>query len=445
MLDSHVFHRQLHRPQPVAVRASGMHVFDSQGKRYLDGVGGVAVNIIGHGVTEITEGIASRADELSFTYGAVFSNPWQEELAERLVSLSPFTDASVYFASGGSEANEVAIKLARQYHLERGHGTKWKVISRRQSYHGNTIAMANLSGRPSWRRGFDPYFFDVPKISAPYSYRAPTSIDSTKLLEFWMDEFEAMIFHEGAETISAFIAEPIIGSSLVGVVPPTGYYEGIRKICDRHDILFVADEVFSGYGRTGANFAIDHWKVLPDIITAGKGVGSGYVPISACILSPGVDRVIRAGTGMHTQGFTFSGSAFACFIGVQVNTYVREHALIERSAALGRYLHNALQQLYQTCPAIGDVRGKGLLAGIELVADRDSKTPFSVDLNVAQRIVDRCAESGLLLLAGSPNAGLDRGGDLLQITPPFIITETQVDDLVSLLGDAIEQVTAPLC
>lgn len=445
MLDSHVFHRQLRHPQPVAVRGKGMYVFDSVGKQYLDGVGGVAVNIIGHGVREITAGIASRAEELTFSYGAVFSNPWQEELAHRLVGLSPFDDGSVYFASGGSEANEVAVKIARQYHLERGAIGKWKVVSRRQSYHGNTIAMSNLSGRPSWRKGFDPYFFDAPKVSAPYTYRAPVSIDSDRLLEFWLEEFEALVFHEGAETISAFIVEPIIGSSLVGVVPPDGYYQGMREICTRHDILFIADEVFSGYGRTGANFSIDHWQVLPDIITAGKGVGSGYVPIAACILSPRVDGVIRGGSGAHTQGFTFSGTAIACFIGVQVNDYVRERSLIERSATMGRYLHSSLQKLQQTLAVIGEVRGKGLLAGLELVSDRETRTPFSPDAAVAHSVVAHCADAGLLILPGTPNAAGELGGDLLQISPPFIITEAQVDDLVSILGHAIAAVTGPLC
>lgn len=437
MITPVVFRRNLGSAQPTAVRAAGVHVWDSTGKRYLDGVGGVAVNIIGHAVPEITEDLARLREELSFTYAAVFGNPWQDELAARLIELSPYAQASVYFASGGSEANEVAIKLARQYHLERGTTTKWKVLSRAQAYHGNTLATSAISGRPSWQRGFDPYFMPVPRISAPNLYRLPPGIDEDAALAFWTDEFRRLIAHEGASTISAFIAEPIIGSSLVGVVPPPGYYEMVRALCDEHDILFIADEVLAGYGRTGANFSIDHWGVLPDIITAGKGIGSGYAPIAACILSGAVADTIGGGSGMHTQGFTFSGTAFVSHIGVKVNDYVVEHGLIERSATMGRYLHARLAALHDSIDAVGEVRGRGLLGGIELVADRTTKAPFAPELAIASKIVAECADRGVMLMAGPPGSVPGEGGDLIQISPAYVITESQVDEIVEVLGDAI--------
>lgn len=435
-----VFRRNLRAPQPTAVRAAGMHVWDSTGKRYLDGVGGVAVNIIGHAVPQITEDIVRLREQLSFTYGAVFANPWQDELAARLVDLSPFAAGSVYFASGGSEANEIAIKLARQYHLERGDSTRWKVLSRAQAYHGNTLATSAISGRPSWQRGFDPYFMPASRASAPNLYRLPPGIDDEAALAFWTDEFRRLIIQEGADTVSAFIAEPIIGSSLVGVVPPPGYYEMIRALCDEHGILFIADEVLAGYGRTGARFSIDHWGVLPDIITAGKGIGSGYAPIAACILSSAVADTIADGSGTHTQGFTFSGTAFVSHIGVKVNDYVMENGLIERSALMGDYLHMRLTDLHHSIDAVGEVRGRGLLGGIEFVADRSTKAPFAPELAIASKIVDHCAERGVMLMAGPPGSVPGQGGDLIQISPAYVITETQIDEIIDVLGEAIRAV-----
>ena len=416
-----------------------MYVEDADGRRYLDGVGGIAVNIIGHAVPEITRDLHSRREEMSFTYGAVFTNPWQEELARRLVDMSPFEKASAYLVSGGSEANEVAIKLARQYHLERGQSSKWKIVSRWEGYHGNTLATIAISGRPSWRHGFDPYFVTSPKVSAPYEYRAPVEIDRDRLVDYWIEEFRQLLFHEDPRTVAAFIAEPVIGTSLVGVVPPPGYYEGIRQVCDENDVLFIADEVLAGYGRTGKNFSIQHWDVLPDIITVGKGVGSGYAPLAACILSAHVADTIADGSGRHTQGFTYSGNALACYIGVQVNEYVREHQLIARSAEMGQYLHARLGDLKDCTSAIGDVRGRGLLGGIELVADRDTKQPFPESQLVAAGVVAECAAHGVLV-AAAPRGTLPQGGDLLQVSPAYVIEEAEIDRLVEVLGKAISTV-----
>ncbi|MDI2099429.1 aspartate aminotransferase family protein [Ruicaihuangia caeni] len=437
-----VFHRDLLRPHKAIARADGMYLYDADGKRYLDGVGGVAVNIIGHAVPEITAEIDQRREQLSFSYAAVFSNPWQEQLAESILEMSPFDRGSVFFASGGSEANEIAIKFARQYHLERGNARKWKVISRWQAYHGNTFATLGISGRPSWRSGFDPYFAPNPRVSAPYGYRAPVGLSDEALLDYWIEEFERVVFHEGAETIAAFIAEPVLGSSLVGVVPPAGYYERIRAICDRHDILFIADEVLAGYGRTGKNFSIDHWNAMPDIITAGKGIGSGYVPIAAVVLSERVADAFASGSGSHTQGYTFSGMPMACFIGTKVHAYLTEHGLVERSARMGEYLHARLREMQGRVEAVGEVRGIGLLGGVELVADRATRAPFSASERVARRVVDACEQRGLALLPGSPDADFGNGGDLIQISPAYVIDEAQIDELVGTLEEAIVEVAA---
>lgn len=424
------------------VRGDGVYLFDQDGSRYLDAVGGVAVNIIGHGVQEIGDAIARNVQQTSFAYGAAFTSPWQEELARNLVSISPFTDASVYFTSGGSEANETAVKLARQYHLERGKAQKWKVVSRWQSYHGNTLATLGLSGRPSWRQPYDPYLVASPHIVPPYCYRCPFERTYPSCGVACADDLERTILQEGPDTVSAFIAEPIIGTSLAGVVPVPEYYARIREICDRYDILFIADEVLTGYGRTGKAFSIDHWGIRPDILTVGKGVGSGYVPLAACIADPAVVDSLRSGGGKFTHGFTYSGMPISCFIGQQVFNYVQQHDLFRASAVNGAYLHERLHAMAETREYIGDVRGLGMLAGVELVADHESKQPFPRERAITDRIVIEAEARGLLLREGTPDANYGKGGDQIQISPAYVITREQIDDVVDILADSIDTVVA---
>lgn len=439
---SPILHRDLRGDHRVAARGHGVYLYDTTGRRYLDAAGGSAVNVIGHGVAEITAELPYLHAELTYTYGDTFVNPWQLELADRVSAMSPIRDPWIMFVSSGSEATETAIKLARQFHVERGNANKWKVISRWQSYHGNTIGAAALSGRPSWRDMFDPYFFHVPRVSAPYGYRAPTGLSDADLVGYWAEELERVIFHEGAETISAFIAEPVLGSSLVGVVPPPGYYQRIREICDEHDILFIADEVLAGYGRTGRNFSIDHWSVVPDIITAAKGVGSGYTSIGVCILAERIGATIRDTSGRHTQGFTYSGLPIACHIATKVNDFIVQHDLVEHSRTAGLYLRARLEELQQKHDAIGDVRGLGTLAGIEFVADRTTKEPFDPAMRVAQSVVRACAERGVIVNTGTPSSAYGAGGDQIQITPPYVISNPEIDELVDALDGAITETLA---
>ncbi len=441
---SPVMHRNLKRDYTSIVRGSGVYLYDSDGRAYLDAVGGVAVNIIGHGVQEIGDAIAANVEETSFAYTAAFTTPWQEELAARLVGIAPFDEASVFFTSGGSEANETAIKLARQYHVERGHSQKWKVVARWQSYHGNTLTTLAVSGRPSWRGPYDPYLMASPHIVPPYCYRCPFEKTYPTCGVECAEDLERTILLEGPETISAFIAEPIVGTSLAGVVPVPEYYAKIREICDRYDILFIADEVLTGYGRTGKAFSIDHWGVKPDILTLGKGAGSGYVPLAACIADASVVEVLRSGSGRFLHGFTYSGMPIACFIGIQVFDYVIKHDLFERSATNGAYLHAELVKMAEKREHVGDVRGLGMLAGVEIVADPSTRQPFEKSLAITDRVVAAAEERGLLLREGTPDANYGRGGDQIQISPAYVISTTEIDELVTLLGESIDVVLEDL-
>lgn len=437
-MESGVFYRNL-RSEPVTIlRGEGVNLYDTEGKRYIDAVGGTAVVSIGHGVSEIYDAIAAHKDEITYVYGATLTNRWQEELSRAILSVAPANMRKVYFVSGGSEANETAIKMARQYHLHRGNAGKHKVIARWQGFHGVTMATLALSGRPSWREPFDPYLMDVPHIQPPYCYRCPFNLSYPGCGIACADELERTILLEGPGTVSAFIAEPVIGTSATGIVPVPEYYRKVREICDRHDVLFIADEVLCGYGRTGHAFAIDHWGVEADIITAGKAIASGYAPLAVAIASEKVvDAYRRSATGEFTHGFTYSGNAFACFVGLQVFNYMQEKRLFQRSAQIGGYLHERLAGLRDRHAMIGDVRGMGLLAGIELVRDRTTREPFPASADLTGRIVAEARARGVLVIPGMKNSNHGKGGDHIQLSPPYVITQGEVDEVVDVLDDVL--------
>lgn len=405
--ESAVLHRDLTKSYRQFVAGDGVYLIDDAGRRYLDAAGGVAVNVVGHGERKITDAIAAHGAEVNYVYGAAFTSPWQEELARDLAGVTKLTAPKVFFCSGGSEANETAVKLARQYHVERGEPRRWKIISRWQGYHGNTLGMLSVSGRPSWRSIHDPYLFQVPHIDPPYCYRCPYGLTYPSCGVRCAEDLERTIRLEGPETIAAFIAEPVIGTSVTGVVPVPEYYSRIREICDEFGILFIADEVLCGYGRTGRSCAIDHWGVVPDIITMGKALGSGYAALAACVADEHVVEALRRGSGQFVHGFTYSGLPLSCFIGVQVYDMIQDACLFDRSAEQGKYLFEQLAVLSRH-PIVGDIRGLGLLAGVEFVADRETRRPFPTELNLTERIVTRAEERGLLLRqgVGGANYGL---------------------------------------
>ena len=443
-MSSAVFYRDLRAAYESIVSAEGMYLQTAAGQRILDAVGGAGTVVIGHGVREITDAIARHGRELSFVYGATFTNPWQEQLAAALVAMSPQTAARVYFVSGGSEGNETAIKMARQYHLQRGHPGRHKVIARWQSFHGSTLATLSLSGRPAWREPFLPQLTAVPHIIPPYCYRCPLGHAYPGCGVACADDLERMIIMEGPDSIAAFIAEPVIGSTVTAVVPVPEYYQRIREICDAYDVLFIADEVLTGYGRTGHWLALEHWGVRPDIVVMGKGISSGYVPLGAVLASQRVVDAFTAGSGTFHHGFTYSGNPLCTFVGLQVLRYALDHQLFDDVAAKGEYLRTALNQLARRHPIVGDVRGLGLFAGVEFVADRASREPFPENAGITGRVVRGARERGVLILPGVAGANHGRGGDHIHLSPPYIISRAEIDLVADVLDATFGEIEAAL-
>jgi adenosylmethionine-8-amino-7-oxononanoate aminotransferase len=426
-------------PYPVLVRGEGVYVYDDQGKKYLDAIGGVCVVNIGHGVEEVISAMADQARRLTYAYGGEMDNLPRQQLAAKLNSWMPTAmgDTKVFLCSGGAEANESALKFAYQVQCERGKPGKKKVISRWQSYHGNTIGALSMSGRTNWRGIYGPYLLDFPHIAPPYCYRCPFGLHHPDCNILCARELERVIEQESPDNICAFIAEPVIGTSMSAVVPPPEYYPLIRAICDQYDVLFIVDEVMSGAGRTGKKWAIENWGVTPDILTCAKGIGGGYAPLAATVLAEKVWKAITEGSRQTHHSFTYAGHPVSSAAGIAVLTYIETNHLVERAGRMGAYLFQNLHETLDDLPWVGDVRGMGLFAGIELVQDKKSKEPFPVDCQVAGRVKKEALDNGLMLMAGAP--GLINGvlGDHIEIVPPYIITEEQVDFLCATLRESI--------
>lgn len=434
----HIFHRNLKKDYPVIERGEGIYLFDRQGKKYIDGAGGSAVVGIGHGVKEITAAMVRQAEKVSFAHSSQFTSQAALNLAEKLVHLAPAGLSRVYFLSGGSEAVETAVKMARQYQVERGKAQKYKVISRWTSYHGNTLGALALSGHTGRRSYYLPLMQHTPHIQPAYCYRCPFGRQPNSCALECVQDLEKTILYEGPESISAFIAEPIVGATAGVLVPPAGYFPKIREICDRYDILFIADEVMTGLGRTGKNFGLDNWQVVPDMIVVGKGLSSGYTPIAAVIVKEEIHRNIKEGSGAFVHGHTYSQNPLSCAIACAVVDYLNRHELISRSAKMGEYFLSALASLLDH-EIVGDVRGQGLFAGIEFVKDKHTKEPFPAEIKFNNLIANRAFKKGLITYPGGGGAdGLK--GDHLLLAPPFIITEEEIDRIVDILQETINEI-----
>lgn len=438
---SHLFRRST-APLPCVRRAEGVWIETDDGRRILDGSSGALVAAIGHGVREVVEAQHTQAERVSYVHGTHFTVEAQEEMAERLAALAPGDLNRVYPVSGGSEANESAIKLARQYWLERGRPAKHKVIARWTSYHGNTLGALSLSGHAGRRRPYAPMLLDEPHIAPCYCYRCPFGLEYPSCGVKCASGLEDEITRQGPEYIAAFIAEPIVGAAGGALTPPPEYFPMIREICDRYEVLLIADEVMTGIGRTGENFAVNHWQVLPDIITTGKGVGGGYAPLGAMIVREPVYQTIAEGSGAFIHGFTYGGHPPSVAAGAAVLKYVSDNNLVARANERGRYLEERLQPL-RASRIVGDMRGKGLMWGIEFVRDRATKEPFDRSLRVAERVGDAAFRRGLIIYPGAGNVDGIRGDQLL-IGPPLVITEREIDQLVEMLADAIDDVASDL-
>jgi adenosylmethionine-8-amino-7-oxononanoate aminotransferase len=433
--ESAVFYRALDRELPRVVRGEGCWLYDSAGKKYLDACGGAFAANLGHGVAEIGRAAAEQLSQVAYVNGTAFTSEPAERLAEELASLSlPGLDKA-YFLSSGSEAVEAALKLARQYWAELGKPGKTKIIARTPGYHGNTLLALSASARPHYKKLYGDWLVRVPLIPAPYPYRCSCA-GAADCPACSGAALEEALLKEGPQTVAAFIAEPIGGSSTGASVPRPDYYARIRDICDRHGILFIADEVLCGAGRTGKWLGLEHYPgVLPDIITMGKGISGGYVPLSAVITSRRILDPISKGSGALKHAQTFSHSPSICAVGLAAVTYIKERKLVEKAAATGKILQRKLAAL-KDLDGVGDVRGLGMLAGVEFVQDKAAKRPFARSLKFAEKFTLNAQKAGLVVW---PNVGQadDTNGDLAMIAPPFIITEAELDELVSRFTTAL--------
>ncbi|MDH3545622.1 MAG: aspartate aminotransferase family protein [Gammaproteobacteria bacterium] len=428
---SRVFYREPTREYPVALSGEGVYLYDSTGKQYLDGSGGAAVSCLGHGHPVVIEAIKAQLDKLAYAHTSFFTTEPQEQLAERLVDRFGDDDARVYILSGGSEANESAIKLARQYWLAKGYPDKRLIVSRKQSYHGNTLGALSASGNPGRREIFAPLLHDWPKIDPCYAYRHQAANESD-------DEYglraarllEDKILEVGQDNVAAFIAETVVGATL-GVVPAVGaYFKAIQDICDRHQVLLILDEVMSGSGRTGTYFAFEQDGITPDIVTIAKGLGGGYQPIGATIAHGYIHDEIVEKHGAFAHGHTYIGHATACAGALAVSSVVDDDALLDTVCNIGDLLVQELGSAFAEHPHVGDIRGRGLFIGIELVTDRTSKAPAPAA--VAGVLKDEAMAQGLIIYPGGGTVDGKTGAHIL-LAPPFIYGPAHVDELVSKL------------
>jgi adenosylmethionine-8-amino-7-oxononanoate aminotransferase len=414
---------------PVIDYGKGVFLYDDKGKEYLDASSGAVTANIGHGVQEIIEAMKNQADKVSFVYRSQFTSDPAEKLANKIADLARGDLNWSFFVNSGSEATETAMKVAIQYWQERGEKTKYKILSRWVSYHGITLGALSLSGHAGRRARFVPLLEDFPTIHPPYCYRCPFNLSAPECGYLCAQELETAINRIGENHVAAFIAEPVIGAAGGAISPPEEYYKKIKEICEQHHILFIADEVMTGFGRTGKMFASDYWDVLPDIAALGKGMGAGYAPIAATLVSDHVMEPILAGSKSVMSGHTLSANPQSCAVSLAVIQYVEKNQLVNAIDEKSRYLFTQLRKLQKQFPFIGDVRGKGLLIGLEFVKNAETKEPFSRIVFFTQKIIKKAAENGLLLYPAG--AGIDGvNGDAIIISPPLTITEEEMDELM---------------
>ncbi len=430
-----VFYRNLHYSYPLINYGRGLYLYDVEGKKYLDASGGAAVVNIGHGVKEIAEAISSQAQKAGYLNGMQFSHYSVENLAQQISEFLPFSAGKVYFLTSGSEAIEASIKLVRQYWVEKGQTTKFRIISRKPSYHGNTLAALSLSAREHYKEIFGPMLMENSKIPAPYCYRC-----------FWQEEYpscqmkcayelENEILKLGKENVSAFLTEVIGGASTGASVPPQEYFQIVCNICDKYEILLIVDEIMTGVGRTGKWLACHHFDLVPDVIVMGKGLTGGYFPLSSVAVKKNiVDSIYKKGKSfLHAQ--TYAHHPVGCAAGLATVTYIKKNHLVDKSSKIGDVLMRELLPLLNH-PHVGDIRGKGLFLGIEFVKEKRKKKPFPRKKKYVEHFFSRAIEKGLVVW---PNIGHADGynGDLILIAPPFIITQKEISHIFNMLREIL--------
>lgn len=424
---------------PMIEYGKGCFLYDTFGNKYLDGASGAVTANIGHGVEEIIEAMHAQASKVSFVYRSQFTNQAAEDLAEKMAMKTKGSLNWSFFVNSGSEATETSIKIAIQYWQEKGYPAKTKILSRWVSYHGITLGALSMSGHPERRIRFTPLLHDFPAINPPYCYRCPYKSEAPECGFPCAYELDTAIRRTGPEVIAAFVAEPIIGAAGGAITPPNGYYGIIKEICDEHGILFIADEVMTGFGRTGTMLALEHWGIEPDIVAFGKGMGAGYTPIAAVLVSDSVIEPILQGSRIVMSGHTLSANPQACAVSLAVFEYLEKNRLLEKVEIKSKYLLRSLKKLQNDFPQIGDIRGKGLLLGLEFVENVSTKESFPAHLQITKRIIAAAQKNGLILYPAG--AGMDgKTGDAVLIAPPLTITTSEMDSLVLLLRKSLQDV-----
>ncbi len=442
-MDTRIIHRQLTAHYPTIAGGEGVYLTDTEGKRYLDGSGGAAVSCLGHGHPKVIEAIKRQLDQIAFAHSAYFTNEAAERLADWLTSRAPEGFGSAMFVSGGSEATEAALKFARQVHVERGHTERTHFIGRRQSYHGTTLGALSIGGHVARRRTYEPMLSPTMSHIGPcYAYRHQREGESAEAYGHRAAaELEAEVQRLGPETVAAFVAETVVGATAGAIPPAPGYFKEIRRICDRHGVLLILDEVMCGMGRTGTLYACEQEGVSPDMITMAKGLGAGYQPIGAVLVRRELAETVHKGTGALEHGHTYMGHATACAGALAVQQVIEEDGLLARVRERGAQLMQRLQDKFGQHPHVGDIRGRGLFIGVEMVADRETREPFPVSARLAGRIKQASFDNGLIVYPAGGTADGVRGDHIL-IAPPFIISEAELDVLVTRLESGLTQALA---
>ena len=442
MTTSQLFHRDLNATYPVIARGEGIYLYDEEGKRYIDGIAGASNVTLGHGNRRIAAAMAEQAQTLAYCFSSNFTNRPALELARRIGSFAPGDLNSVYFVSGGSEANESALKVACQYQQQRGNPRKHLAIARWRSYHGSTLGAMALSGIPSQRQAFAQWLPAFPHISSCYPYRCQFAGCDGRCNLTCADELERAILEAGPQNVAVFFAEPIALGSVAGSIPPPDYFGRIREICDRHDVLFVADEIITGFGRTGRYFAIDHWDTVPDMISFGKGASSGYMPLGGVVVSDHIRQSFADSRSQLAHIFTYVDNPVAARVGLTVLDILEEEGILAHVIDVAGHLHEKAQDLDKH-RIVGDVRTKGLIMGVELVADKATKQPFPATASVHTRLNSILLDRGLAL--GHGGAGADSvDGDDIRLYPPLISTREQIDEILGIIDAGISQLESEL-
>lgn len=439
-MTSHVLHRNSLVQPPRAVSGDGIYIIDENGKRYLDASGGAAVSCLGHSDPDVRAAIIDQVGKLAYAHSGFFSSDPMEELADDLIAHAPAGMERVYFVSGGSEAVEASLKMARQYFLEIGEPDREFVIARRQSYHGNTLGALSVGGNMWRRRQFEPLLINASHVSPCYAYRDQRDDETAEDYGLRIaNELEEAILQLGTGRVAAFVAEPVVGATSGAVAAVPGYFKRIREICDRYGVLLILDEVMCGMGRTGTLHAIEQEGISGDLQTIAKGLGAGYQPIGAVLVSGKIHKAIANGTGFFQHGHTYQGHATACAAALATQRTIRRRNLLENVVHQGENLQKALASRLGNHPYIGDIRGRGLFRGVEFVADRATKEAFEPSRKIHAKIKKVAFENGLMCY---PMGGTIDGqrGDHVLFAPPYIITQNQIGDIVDLFSQTVDQV-----